>query len=62
MKVGKNRTSPEQDEWLALLRKNGYDAQVCYGADAAISVIDDYMRDAMGKSLKDNPEFFGDDE
>ncbi len=62
MKVGRNRPSPAQDNWLALLRKNGYDAQVCYGADAAIAVIDDYMRDAMGKSLKDNPEFFGDDE
>lgn len=43
MKVGKNRTSPEQDEWLALLRKNGYRAAVCYGADAAIKTIDDYI-------------------
>jgi hypothetical protein len=43
MKVGKNRTSHEQDEWLALLRKNGYKAAVCYGADAAIKTIDDYI-------------------
>ncbi len=43
MKVGKNRTSPEQDEWLALLRKNCYKAAVCYGADAAIKTIDDYI-------------------
>jgi len=43
MKVGKNRTSLEQDEWLALLRKNGYRAEVCYGADAAIKTIDDYI-------------------
>lgn len=43
MKVGKNRTSSEQDEWLALLRKNGYKAAVCYGADAAIKTIDDYI-------------------
>lgn len=43
MKVGRNRTSVEQDEWIALLRKNGYRAEVCYGADAAIKAIDDYI-------------------
>ena len=43
MKVGKNRTSPEQDEWLALLRKSGYKAEVCYGADAAINEIEKYL-------------------
>lgn len=45
MKYGKGRTSPAQNDWLALLRKNGYDAQVCYGADAAMERIDAYMRD-----------------
>lgn len=43
MKVGRNRTSAEQDEWIALLRKNGYRAEVCYGADAAIKAIDEYI-------------------
>lgn len=43
MKVGRNRTSAVQDEWIALLRKNGYRAEVCYGADSAIKTIDEYI-------------------
>lgn len=44
MKYGKGRTSKEQDEWLELLHKNGYLAQVCYGADSAMEVIDTYLQ------------------
>ena len=44
MKYGKGRTSAAQDDWLALLRRNGYDAQVCYGATAAMEIIDEYMK------------------
>lgn len=43
MKVGKNKTSFAQDEWIALLRRNGYAVAVCYGADAAIKTIDEYI-------------------
>lgn len=44
MKYGKNKTSAEQDLWIELLNRNGYLATVCWGADAAIKVIDDYLR------------------
>lgn len=43
MKVGKNKPSPAQDEWIDLLRRNGYAVKVCYGAEAAIHTIEDYI-------------------
>lgn len=43
MKAGKNKTSKEQDAWISLLRRNGYSAAVCYGADAAIREIEEYI-------------------
>lgn len=43
MKAGKNKTSPEQDEWIAQLREYGYDVSVCYGAQEAIKVISEYL-------------------
>ena len=43
MKYGKNKTTALQDEWIALLNKNGYCAAVCHGFDKAKTVIDWYM-------------------
>lgn len=43
MKVGKNKSSASQNAWIALLKKNGYAAEVCYGAYAAIKMIDRYI-------------------
>lgn len=37
-------TSKNQQHWLDLLNKNGYLAVVCYGADEAIKVIEDYLK------------------
>lgn len=39
------KVSPEQEEWINKLNKKGYKALVCYGADEAIKVIEDYMED-----------------
>ena len=36
LKVGKNKTSVNQQIWLNLLSDNGYKAEVCYGAGQAI--------------------------
>jgi len=36
--------SDNQHWWLQELEKNGYKAVCCRGADAAIEVIDDYLR------------------
>lgn len=38
------RTSPKQQEWIDKLNEQGYKAVVCYGADAAIEVIADYLQ------------------
>ena len=35
--------SPEQKDWINHLNNNGYQACVCFGADNAINVIDDYL-------------------
>lgn len=38
------KVSPEQLEWIGLMRENGYAAGVCYGADHAIKVIERYLQ------------------
>lgn len=38
-----SRVSPEQKDWLERLRRRGYRAEVCYGADEAISLIREYL-------------------
>jgi len=44
LKVGKNKTSKFQDKWIERLRSFGYRVEVCYGSDAAMKVIDDYLQ------------------
>ena len=41
--ISRPETRPEQLKWLDKLNSNGYYAVVCYGADEAIKVIDEYM-------------------
>ena len=44
MKVGKNKPTQKQEEWLAALRRGGYAAEMCYGWQAAAEVIETYLR------------------
>ncbi len=44
LKVGKNKTSENQDKWLSKLEEQGYKTIVCYGADNAIETIKDYLK------------------
>ena len=44
LKVGKNKTSINQQIWLNLLADNGYKAEVCYGAVQAIDLIAWYIK------------------
>ena len=44
MKYGRNRTTPEQDNWIKLLHCSGYAVVVCYGFDDAKKIIDGYCR------------------
>ena len=38
-----NHTTPEQDEWIAHLRRQGWLVAVCYGAEEAIRVTTHYL-------------------
>lgn len=44
MKYGKGKVSEDQKEWLELLSKEGYATCVCYGADEAIKIIEQYNK------------------
>ena len=43
MKSKKGRVSPEQKQFLADMKAEGYDTAICYGADEAISCIKNYL-------------------
>lgn len=43
MKYGKGKATDNQVAWLKQLRKEGYAAFVCYGADNAIECIRSYV-------------------
>ena len=44
MKVGNNKTTSEQKEWLTKLAKSGYAATACWGVDEAINTVNAYIR------------------
>lgn len=43
MKVGKNSCTENQMNWIKKLQEQGYSCEVCYGADNAIKVIQEYL-------------------
>ena len=43
MKVGKGKTTKEQDDWLAYLENIGYYCRVCYGWIEARDIIIKYL-------------------
>lgn len=44
LKVGKNKPSEKQQQWITRLREQGYDTVVCYGWEAAAEHILDYLK------------------
>lgn len=44
MKVGKNKTSEKQDDYLAYLNNVGYATSVCYGFEEAKRLIEIYLK------------------
>jgi hypothetical protein len=44
LKVGKNKTSANQDYWLSVLSEKNYKAKVCYGWESAKDAILEYLR------------------
>lgn len=51
MKHGKNKVSEDQDKYLTALRDMGRCAVVCYEAEPAIRIIEEYMQLRSGKHL-----------
>lgn len=43
LKVGKNRTTEHQDEYISFLSAQGYDVAVCYGMEDAAKKIVEYL-------------------
>lgn len=43
LKAEKGKVSDHQANWLYALQQQGYQAVVCYGADAAIGAIKEYL-------------------
>lgn len=51
MKSEKGRVQPNQAVWIADLKEQGYRVEVCYGCEAAINTINDYLN---GKDPRSN--------
>lgn len=47
LKVGKNKTSKHQDEWIQKLRNENYYVEVSYGWQEARDTIEDYLEGLM---------------
>ncbi|MBS5308768.1 VRR-NUC domain-containing protein [Clostridium sp.] len=47
LKVGKNKTSKHQDEWIQKLRNENYCVEVSYGWQEARDTIEDYLEGLM---------------
>ena len=55
MKVGRNRPTDAQREFLEFLKSQNYATSVCYGADAAIDLIKAYLKEEKyDSSVKTN--------
>jgi len=43
IKVGKNKTTPNQDRWISELNKRGYLTKVSYSLDESIEIVKRYL-------------------
>jgi len=43
LKTRKGKVSPKQKNWQYRLRAEGYASEICFGADAAIGVLQQYL-------------------
>lgn len=50
LKVGKNKPTKAQIEWIMRLQQNGYLTAVCYGAKQAIELINIYFNIGSGNN------------
>ena len=47
LKVGKNKTSSAQNNWISKLKEQNYCVEVCYGWRAAQEVIEKYLEEKV---------------
>lgn len=47
LKIGKNKLTNKQKEWLDILNNSGYKCVVCYGFDEAKNVILNYLNNLI---------------
>ena len=45
--------SPEQRDWLEALEREGWRAETCYGADAAIRLVENYVSGSLQRPASD---------
>tara|TARA_Y100001938_G_C8091812_1_gene435501 strand:- start:3397 stop:3735 length:339 start_codon:yes stop_codon:yes gene_type:complete len=46
LKVGYNKPTPEQINWIDKLKKRGYRAEICTGIDETIKILNDYFNES----------------
>lgn len=56
LKVGKNKPTKEQKEFIAYANSYDYLAKVCYGHEEAISLIEKYLNLKSGQELSLNEQ------
>lgn len=49
MKVGNNKTTEKQDEWLSFLSSQGYFTAICYHWRVAADLIENYLNGELEK-------------
>lgn len=52
LKAGKNKTTDIQNEWIELLKEQGYFVSVCYGWKEAADTIENYLSQPKTISIK----------
>jgi hypothetical protein len=53
LKVGAGRTSPEQDEWIAALRRCGWRVEVCSSVEEVLAALEGTYREGLYQPAPD---------
>lgn len=56
MKFGKNKVQKSQKEWIEKLSEQGYYTVVCYGAEAAVRQIEEYVNLKNDQRMEEDHE------
>lgn len=56
MKYGKNKPTPDQEDWLKRMQAAGYFVAVCWSASAAIALLEEYCALKPGAGMAEDRE------